>query len=68
MGSLTVDAIPWAEVWVGGKRLGETPIAGVPLEAGEVRVKLKNPKTGNQVTRTVLVRRGHEALLKEDLR
>lgn len=68
MGSLTVDAIPWAEVWVGGKRLGETPIAGVPLEAGEVRVKLKNPKTGNEVTRTVLVRRGHEALLREDLR
>ena len=26
-GMLNINAQPWAEVWVGGERIGETPIA-----------------------------------------
>lgn len=68
MGFLTVDAVPWAEVWLDGRRIGETPLAELPVPAGKQRVVLKNPSTGASISRTVVVRRGHESIVKEVLR
>lgn len=53
-GTLHVNTTPWSEVWLGGKRLGITPLAGVALEAGRHSLVLKNPKLG--VTKKVAVR------------
>jgi serine/threonine-protein kinase len=67
-GFLTVDASPWAQVYARGRHLGETPLASVPMEAGEVSVVLKSPDTGKEVTRTVFITPGREVFLKEDLK
>ncbi len=67
-GFLTVDALPWAYVSVNGKRIGETPLAGYPVEAGEVSVLLENPETGKVVTRRVKVTGGKRSYVKADLR
>ena len=68
VGYLTVEAVPWAEVFVRGRRLGETPLATVPIETGQVAVLLKSPDTGRAVSRTVTITAGREAFLKENLR
>ena len=40
-GELNVNADPWADVWMNGKKVGETPVAGlqVPLGTHEIVVK-----------------------------
>jgi serine/threonine-protein kinase len=58
-GSLDVSSTPWAEVWVGGRRLAEsTPAMGLRLPAGDHVVTLKNPRLGLQATRRVTIRDG----------
>ncbi|MGQ0507484.1 MAG: serine/threonine-protein kinase [Myxococcaceae bacterium] len=66
-GLLTVDSVPWSEVFIDGKKIGETPIAGFAIQAGEVQVVLKSPDSKNRVTRTVTVRAGRETFVKENL-
>ncbi len=67
-GFLTVDADPWARVWVDGKLLGETPLSSVALEAGEVDVDLKNPETQREAHRHVVITAGQRTYVKETLR
>ncbi|HEU4732247.1 MAG TPA: protein kinase [Kofleriaceae bacterium] len=51
-GKLDVVVLPWAEVWVDGKPLGQTPVtAKVPV--GTHRVRLKNDVKEKTVTVTV---------------
>jgi eukaryotic-like serine/threonine-protein kinase len=66
-GFLTVDAVPWAEVYVRGRRIGETPLARYPMPTGWVVVTLKNPETGREVVRRVRIGAG-EVTVREDLR
>ena len=68
LGYLTVDADPWATVFVDGKKLGDTPIAGYPLAPGEVVVVWKNPDTGKTRRRTVKILSGKRHYLRETLR
>lgn len=44
MGTLSVDAKPWAEVLVDGQPKGTTPLAAVNLPAGKHRITLRNPE------------------------
>ncbi len=67
VGYLTVDAVPWASVFVRGQKIGDTPIHAFPLDEGDVSVVLKNPETGKTVTRRVKVVATKQALLKVDL-
>ncbi len=67
VGYLTVDAVPWATVFVRGQKIGDTPIHAYPLDEGEVAVVLKNPETGRTVTRRVRVVASKQARLKVDL-
>jgi hypothetical protein len=54
-GALSANAVPWAEVWMGGKKVGETPIAGLQVPLGTYEVTFKNPQFPEQrVTVTVL--------------
>jgi PEGA domain len=47
-GMLNVNARPWAEVWVDGRRVGETPIGNLSLPIGEHEVTFRHPNRGEQ--------------------
>jgi len=51
-GTLKVVILPWAEVWVDGKPLGQTPVR-TKVAVGPHRVRLKNDATEKTVTVTV---------------
>jgi hypothetical protein len=42
LGLLRLNTRPWSQVFVDGRLIGNTPIMGVPLKAGEHRVELVN--------------------------
>jgi serine/threonine-protein kinase len=48
MGSVSVNASPWATVHVNGKLAGTTPILRFPVRAGRVSVTIENPKLGRK--------------------
>ena len=48
MGSLSVNASPWATVHVNGKLAGTTPILRFPVRAGRASVTIENPKLGRK--------------------
>jgi hypothetical protein len=43
-GTLSLNAAPWAEVYLDGRNLGETPIANVPAKVGTHEVIFRNPQ------------------------
>jgi hypothetical protein len=47
-GTLALNAVPWAEVWIDGERVGETPIGNVPLTIGPHDIVLRHPELGEQ--------------------
>ncbi len=53
-GTLSVNAVPWAEVSIDGRVVGETPIANLSIAIGAHEILLRNPKFPEQ-RRTVVV-------------
>jgi hypothetical protein len=47
-GTLSVNAVPWAEVLVDGRSLGQTPLGNVPVPIGPHRVVFRHPKLGER--------------------
>lgn len=47
-GLVNVNASPWAEVWIGRQRIGETPLANVPVPAGRHEVVFRHPRFGEK--------------------
>jgi PEGA domain len=47
-GLLSINALPWAEVWLDGQRIGETPIANVPARPGAHEVMFRHPQLGER--------------------
>jgi hypothetical protein len=47
-GAINVNASPWAEVWIDGKRVGETPIGNLPIAIGPHEVVFRNPQFGEK--------------------
>jgi hypothetical protein len=47
-GSIALNATPWAEVWIDGNRVGETPIGNVSLTIGRHDVLFRHPELGEQ--------------------
>jgi hypothetical protein len=66
-GSMALNAAPWAEVWVDGDRLGETPIGNVSLPIGNHDVLFRHPELGEQ-RHTVTVTLNGPARLSVDMR
>lgn len=66
-GTLAVNAKPWGEVYLGGRKLGETP-AEFKLEPGVVVLEFRNPETGRSVKKSVKIVSGKSAQLVVDLR
>ena len=66
-GSVALNATPWAEVWVNGDRVGETPIGNVTLPIGTHDVLFRHPDLGEQ-RHTVTVTMTGPARLSVDMR
>ncbi len=63
-GKLSVNVSgSWAEVFVDGKKIGDTPIFGYSLPAGSYSVRARNESIGLDQTRQVTVKAGETASL-----
>jgi hypothetical protein len=56
-GQLSVNATPWAEVWLDNERIGETPIANYATPIGRHEIRFVHPQLGEQ-RKTVVVTAG----------
>jgi hypothetical protein len=66
-GTLSVNAQPWAEVWIDGERVGETPIGNLSRRIGTHEVVFRHPELGEH-RETVLIAVGKPARIGVDLR
>ena len=48
----------WADIYVDGKKIGQTPKFGIALPAGSYTVRVKNDTTGLDQTRTLTINAG----------
>ena len=48
MGALSINAVPWAEVWVDGQPAGETPIGNFSVAIGKHELVFRHPELGEQ--------------------
>jgi hypothetical protein len=66
-GTIALNAIPWAEVWIDGVKVGETPIGNLPMAIGSHDVVFRHPELGEQ-HHTAMVTLTAPARLSVDLR
>ncbi len=67
MGSLALNAVPWAEVWLDGEKAGETPIGNLQTTIGKHDVVFRHPELG-EARQTVTVTLSTPARISVDLR
>jgi hypothetical protein len=65
-GAISLNATPWAEVWIDGAKVGETPIGNLPITIGPHEIVFKNPDLGEQ-HHAATVTAGTPARLSVDL-
>jgi hypothetical protein len=51
--AVNINAVPWAEVIVDGERIGETPLANVPLSLGAHELVFRHPELGERRVQAV---------------
>jgi len=66
-GTLSLNATPWAEVWVDGEKVGETPIGNLPITIGAHEFIFRHPELGEQRHVTTVTLNG-PARLSVDMR
>jgi hypothetical protein len=66
-GTLHVNALPWAEVWIDGQSAGETPLGNVSLPIGTHQLVFRHPELGEQ-RKSVIVTAGAPTRVGVDLR
>jgi hypothetical protein len=47
-GTIALNAVPWAEVWVDGEKVGDTPIGNLSLSIGPHEIVFRHPELGEQ--------------------
>ena len=47
-GTLHINAVPWAEVWIDGERIGETPIGNLQARIGTREIVFRHPELGER--------------------
>ena len=47
-GLVNLTASPWAELWIDGQRVGESPLANLSVPAGEHEVVFRHPQLGEK--------------------
>jgi len=53
-GSVSINALPWANVWLDGQALGTTPLANVDVPLGSHEVLWRHPQFGER-RQTIMV-------------
>jgi hypothetical protein len=53
-GRMSFNAIPWAEVWVGGRQVGETPLGNISVPIGSHEVLFRHPELGEKHVRALV--------------
>ena len=48
VGTVHLNARPWAEVWLDGRRVGETPIGNLAVPIGQHEFVFRNPELGEK--------------------
>jgi hypothetical protein len=66
-GVVSINALPWAEVWIDGERVGETPIGNLSRQIGTHEVLFRHPQLGER-RETVIIGAGKPARIGVDLR
>jgi len=66
-GSMAINAVPWAEVFVDGNRVGETPLGNVPALIGPHEILFRHPELGERRV-SVTVTTGEPLKVGVDLR
>jgi hypothetical protein len=51
---MALNAQPWADVWIDGERIGETPIGNVAVPIGPHEVVFRHPELGEHVVRATV--------------
>ncbi|MBI2896668.1 MAG: serine/threonine protein kinase [Deltaproteobacteria bacterium] len=67
-GTLKVNVLPWANVTVNGRPLGQTPIPPRPVFAGRYSVRIENPTLNRSETQIVTVPPNGAGVLARDWR
>jgi hypothetical protein len=65
--TLSLNAVPWAEVFIDGRKVGDTPLGALMLPAGPHEVVFRHPQFGEQ-RQTVVVKLPGPNRLSVDLR
>jgi hypothetical protein len=68
LGRLTVNSIPWAEVYLDGRPIGITPIRGRAVPAGQHRVVLRDGRGRLLRSFSAHIRAGHNSVFSFDHR
>jgi eukaryotic-like serine/threonine-protein kinase len=63
-GKMTIDTVPWSEVFLNGKKLGDTPLVDYPMPAGLHVLKLVNEDKGLKSSVEIEVQPGKTTVKK----
>jgi hypothetical protein len=66
-GTLSVNAQPWAEVWLDGRSLGHTPIGNISTPIGSHHIVFRHPQLGER-RESIVVQSRQPAHLAVDMR
>ena len=66
-GSISLNAVPWAAVWIDDRRVGATPLGELPVALGEHVIRFEHPQLGER-RETVLVKAGEVTRVTVNLR
>ena len=56
-GRVSINALPWAQVWIDGNLVGETPLANLTVAPGEHEITFRHPQLGER-RETAIVKSG----------
>jgi serine/threonine protein kinase len=65
-GRISINAQPWAEVWIDDRPMGDTPLANVDVPLGERQIVYRHPQLGER-RQSVIVRADTPARVSVDL-
>jgi hypothetical protein len=66
-GRVSINAVPWADVWIDDVHVGETPLANLSVPIGQHEVSFRHPSFGER-KQTAIVRHDTPARISADLR
>ena len=65
-GRVSINALPWAQVWIDGNLVGETPLANLTVAPGEHEITFRHPQLGER-RETAIVKSGAQTRVSATL-